>query len=909
MWPEAKGKSKDNKPDKPGKNRATKAKIKAMSKEAAEQMVKAAQEEQAALDALAAQARAESEAELTLRYESAKQDTNPDLVRPDLIKLPASAGEHSDDKIASVWKSRMMGNMRPAAQDPQVQTGPRQALENNERMRINAQHEVMINHVDKMFDHFQNLAYDFNQMNPAAELELTWIRPTVTRENISSWHQSAQYISVFTGRISTRFWTLVVRGTFEGVLAYIIPADKLLAFTTQPSQYVCAVEFVPYDTGHGLVFGAEGQALSEPQLALTYRALLEALITVAQENVLTGRLNLHALGVFDGGVPNQPLGQAELQTTASNNADIDYSAKYKQHMADSQTLSTNSFQGASNSGEFFQDGDQYKSANSYPPEFSINNIQNQSQSGSFQGPGAPSPLPGSSSQLPGSPAASNFQSQSGQFRSQSQSGSFGTTPDAGQSDDDWKPVAQPGRGFGQSLAAMADGTATSSSNASVGGAPNAAREPVKGGFSAEALFQNVQNSMPLQMPQSIAQAISQTVSQGNPQVQPGQQPQSIAQAISQTISQSNPQVPQGQQPPAPPAKDVPWNFMPTKVDPARSALGTSASHPVVPASQASNSANSDATARSTIPNLPPLPPLPSSAQMPQPEPPSVVPPVSPLELLGQVDIMSAPNKFGYTRPAPPPPLPPRQDNNANFSGASASASSAPGQNDTAPKMVADSSSQPDLANQVETNEFAMPDSLQVTNMAYLIANEPVSPVLDQPAMSVPESFPTAPVAFDAPQDEPAAAAQSTYEGQLIETQSSETQSADTQLADNRAALEQLADTADLVTSDSLPAPSEVTALTSIEADLPAPLGDSDSTGGDIGAPAPDQSTAFSFRQKLDQVLNYFDLEMEAVAQRGSEAFAKRDLKRAESMIKLAEEIGDLKEALTKFKEHHQDDLS
>jgi hypothetical protein len=45
-------------------------------------------------------------------------------------------------------------------------------------------------------------------------------------------------------------------------------------------------------------------------------------------------------------------------------------------MADSQTMSTNSFESTSNSGEFFQGGDQYKSSNSYPPEFSVNNIKN-----------------------------------------------------------------------------------------------------------------------------------------------------------------------------------------------------------------------------------------------------------------------------------------------------------------------------------------------------------------------------------------------------------------------------------------------------------------------------------------------------------------------------------------------------
>lgn len=255
--------------------------------------------------------------------------------------------------------------------------------------------------------------------------------------------------------------------------------------------------------------------------------------------------------------------------------------------------------------------------------------------------------------------------------------------------------------------------------------------------------------------------------------------------------------------------------MPTKVDPARSfPLGTSASHPVVPASQASNSANSGATARSTIPNLPPLPPLPSSAQMPQPEPPSVVPPVSPLELLGQVDIMSAPNKFGYTRPAPPPPLPPRQDSSAVSNVGNLAESS-----DTAPEIVSASSNQPEQAEQAEVSEFAMPDSLQVTNMAFLIANEPVSPVLDQPASAVPDSFPTAPMSGDVTQGDPVAAVPSTYDGQSIDTQS---------------ALEQLAVTADLVTSDILPASSEAAARTSIEADLPAQI--NDSTASELAAP-------------------------------------------------------------------------
>ena len=120
----------------------------------------------------------------------------------------------------------------------------------------------MISLVDKMFDSFQNLAFEFNAMAQASELELTWIRPTISRENISSWHQAAQVVSVFTGRISTRKWTMVVRGTYDSVLAYTVPADKLLAFTNQPSNFHPVIELFP--TADGLtvrwnVFGPDSQ--------------------------------------------------------------------------------------------------------------------------------------------------------------------------------------------------------------------------------------------------------------------------------------------------------------------------------------------------------------------------------------------------------------------------------------------------------------------------------------------------------------------------------------------------------------------------------------------------------------------------------------------------------------------------
>ncbi|OPZ89476.1 MAG: hypothetical protein BWY75_01142 [bacterium ADurb.Bin425] len=83
----------------------------------------------------------------------------------------------------------------------------------------------------------------------------------------------------------------------------------------------------------------------------------------------------------------------------------------------------------------------------------------------------------------------------------------------------------------------------------------------------------------------------------------------------------------------------------------------------------------------------------------------------------------------------------------------------------------------------------------------------------------------------------------------------------------------------------------------------------------LAAPPPALSGAevsakpFSFKAEVTSLLESFDKEMEAIAARGSEAFAKRDLKGAESMIKLAEEISQMKELIASFLEDNKENFS
>ncbi len=434
MWP-GKGKGKDDNK----KARATKARLKAMTQETAEAMAEEAaraQEQQGnfAESEMDEPGSSSDSGQIGLSYhlDSQARESQAADSQNNFIRLPASAGESNEDKISGVWKSRMLGAARPSGSVENTPFGQRQVQSHSERMRQEAQHESMVNLVDHMFDYFQNLAYDFNQVNPVPELELSWIRPSISKENISSWHQSANFISVFSGRISTRYWTLVVRGTFEGIHSYIIPADKLLSFSTQPSSYVCALALLPAFDGSQVRYSSQDYMLDNDSLDNCFRALLESLIDVAQSNEAPrSHLDLVSLGVAaqgDAYYDGVYRGQGYLYGAAAEQ-EIDYSARYKQQMA----------QGSNNSGQF-------NSPNIAAPQVA---------------------------------ASSTFSSPSSSSSSSSSSS---------ESDDDWKPVSRAGRSSSQSLPnslnAMPN-SLNSMPNSSAGLPPSNPK-----GFSAEALFQS-----------------------------------------------------------------------------------------------------------------------------------------------------------------------------------------------------------------------------------------------------------------------------------------------------------------------------------------------------------------------------------------------------------------------------------
>lgn len=348
MWPNSKGKggkgsskSNDGDDEKPrSKPRATRTKLKAMTAEAAralqdtgETSVKPRMSPEELLEAEIFRAAEQASADQVAREEQAR------AAGPEFLKIPEKSAS-LDDQLSGVWKARLMGANKPTPGQNTAIPSPanRVAMEAAERARTNAQHESMIGIVDRMFDQFQNLAYDFNQVASASDLELTWIRPSINRENVGNWHSGAQYISVFSGRISTRYWTLVVRGSFETITAHIIPADKLLTFNSAPANYMPMLEMMPYFDGAMVYWSAGPKQLKSEDIQQAARAVLDSLVQVAQEDVPPAK----PIDLFVP--PAAPTAAAPASTSfiepnvSSLGGDIDYSERYRQHFSnDSST--------------------------------------------------------------------------------------------------------------------------------------------------------------------------------------------------------------------------------------------------------------------------------------------------------------------------------------------------------------------------------------------------------------------------------------------------------------------------------------------------------------------------------------------------------------------------------------------
>lgn len=96
----------------------------------------------------------------------------------------------------------------------------------------------MVHLLDHIFDCFQQYEYDFNRTVVGTDLVVSIDRPQWATEVIRHKFQPSESVQVFRGKISTRQWTLFIRGRKDMVEGWVMPIDKLISFTTDQNAFV-----------------------------------------------------------------------------------------------------------------------------------------------------------------------------------------------------------------------------------------------------------------------------------------------------------------------------------------------------------------------------------------------------------------------------------------------------------------------------------------------------------------------------------------------------------------------------------------------------------------------------------------------------------------------------------------------
>lgn len=204
-------------------------------------------------------------------------------------KEAAARGEsQSEDTVRGLWKSRVLASYKSKGSKDsntllaKISDG-KAALEVGDRHKSANVQEVMIATVDKMFDVFQNCAYEFNKMAAGTELEINWIRPFLSKEVTANWQQQENANLIFSGRVSTRRWTMVVKGTIEEVVVFILPADKLIGFALSHNNFKPYFSMLPVSDKLDVHWQIEEHIMPPELFATIYKELFDGLIRFARE--------------------------------------------------------------------------------------------------------------------------------------------------------------------------------------------------------------------------------------------------------------------------------------------------------------------------------------------------------------------------------------------------------------------------------------------------------------------------------------------------------------------------------------------------------------------------------------------------------------------------------------------------
>jgi hypothetical protein len=149
-------------------------------------------------------------------------------------------------------------------------------------------HVAITHFMDYLFDCFQQYEFEYNRSAPAPEMLISVDRPTTVVETLHHSLRATETRQVFRGRISTRQWTLLLRGHDNEMEGFLLPIDQLISFASEPTHYTQFLRMTGEPDGDDMLWSVEGVEVSWDKIRSFGKQLFAALLHVAKTGMSEG---------------------------------------------------------------------------------------------------------------------------------------------------------------------------------------------------------------------------------------------------------------------------------------------------------------------------------------------------------------------------------------------------------------------------------------------------------------------------------------------------------------------------------------------------------------------------------------------------------------------------------------------
>lgn len=142
--------------------------------------------------------------------------------------------------------------------------------------------------MDYLFDCFQQYEFEFNRAETEQHLHVEIERPAMVMETMRAKLKAPETKQVFRGRLSTRYWTLLLRGHQDSIDGWILPIDQLISFASDQEPYTQFLDMRARLAGNDIIWTVDGVEVTWDKVRSFAKQLFAALIHVAKTDANDG---------------------------------------------------------------------------------------------------------------------------------------------------------------------------------------------------------------------------------------------------------------------------------------------------------------------------------------------------------------------------------------------------------------------------------------------------------------------------------------------------------------------------------------------------------------------------------------------------------------------------------------------